>query len=49
MTMLHTIAKQFEICIDTDIEVDHFVSIFTSRVFRLALETTFSFNKYFLL
>ena len=49
--MLHTITKRFEVCIDIDIEinrVDPYTWIFTSRIFRFALETTFLFNKYFL-
>ena len=49
--MLHTITKRFEVCIDIDIEinrVDPCTWIFTSRIFRFALETTFLFNKYFL-
>ena len=48
--MLHTITKQLEICIDINIEiseVNHYTWIFTSRIFRPALETTFSLNKYF--
>ena len=49
--MLHTITKRFEVCIDIDIEinrVDPYTWIFTSRIFRSALETTFLLNKYFL-
>ena len=41
--MLHTVTKRFEICIDINIkisEVDH-TWIFSSRIFRLALEITF--------
>ena len=48
--MLHTITKRLEICIDINIEiseVDHYTWIFTSRIFRLALEITFLLNKYF--
>ena len=50
--MLHTITKRLEICIDINIEiteVDHFAWIFTSRIFRLALEITFLLNKDFFL
>ena len=50
--MLHTIAKRLEVCIDINIEtseVDHYTWIFTSRIFRLALEITFSLSKYFFL
>ena len=42
--MLHTITKRLEICIDIDTEiseVDHYTWIFTSRIFRLALEIFF--------
>ena len=40
--MLHTITKRLEICIDIEIsEVDHYTWIFTSRIFRLALEISF--------
>ena len=48
--MLHTITKRLEICIDINIEiseVDHYTWIFTSRIFRLALEINFLLNKYF--
>ena len=48
--MLHTVSKRLEICIDINIEiseVDHYTWIFTSRIFRLALEITFLLNKYF--
>ena len=48
--MLHTITKQLEKCIDIGIEiseVDHYRWIFTSTIFRLALEITFLCNKYF--
>ena len=40
--MLHTITTRLEICIGNKIEiseVDHYTWIFTSRIFRLALET----------
>ena len=50
--MFHTIAKRLEICIDINNElsyVDHYTSIFTSRIFRLALEITFLLNQYFFL
>ena len=50
--MLHTITKRLEICININIEiteVDHFAWIFTSRIFRLALEITFLLNKDFFL
>ena len=50
--MLHTITKRLDICIDinTEIsEVDHYTWIFTSRIFRLALEITFLLKKYFFL
>ena len=45
--MLHTI---IEMCIEADVELsqaDHYTWIFTSRVFRLALEITFLPNKHF--
>ena len=48
--MLHTITNQLEICIDIKIEfseLDHYTWIFTSRIFKLALEITFLLNKYF--
>ena len=48
--MLLTITKQLEICIDIDIEiseVDNYTWIFTSRIFRLALEIAFLLNKFF--
>ena len=48
--MLHTITKRLEICIDINIEiseVDHYTWIFTSRIFRLALEIAFLLNNYF--
>ena len=47
--MLHTITKQLEICVNVNTEtskVDHYTWIFTSRIFRLALEMTFLLNKY---
>ena len=50
--MLHTITKRLEICININIEIseaDHYTWIFTSRIFRLALEITFLYNKYFFL
>ena len=50
--MFHTITKRLEICIDINIEiseVDHYKWVFTSRIFRLALEITFLLNKYFFL
>ena len=46
--MLHTL----QICIDINIEiseVDRYKWIFTSTIFRLALEITFLLNKYFFL
>ena len=48
--MLDTITKQLEIWFDINIEIiegDHYMWIFTSRIFRLALEITFCLNKYF--
>ena len=50
--MLHTITKRLEICIDINIEisqVDHYTWIFTSRIFRLALEISFLLKYFFLL
>ena len=50
--MLHKITKRLEICIDINIEiseVDHYTWLFTSRIFRLALEIFFLLNKYFFL
>ena len=52
--MLHAITRrlEIEICIDINVEiseVDDYTWIFTSRVFRLALEITFWLNKYFFL
>ena len=50
--MFHTVTKGLEICIDINIEiseVDHYASIFTSRIFRLALDNFFLLNKYLLL
>ena len=41
--MLHTITKRSEIGIGINVEiseVDHYAWIFTSRIFRLALEIT---------
>ena len=49
--MLRAKTKRLEICIDINIEineVDHYTWVFTSRIFRLALET-FLLNKYFFL
>ena len=48
--MLHTITKRLEICIDINIkisEVDHYTWIFTSKIFKLALEIFFFINQYF--
>ena len=45
--MLHTITKRLEMGIDINIEiseVDHYMWIFASRIFRLALEITFLLN-----
>ena len=42
--MLHKITKRLKICIDINIEiseVDHYTQIFSSKLFRLALEITF--------
>ena len=39
--MLHAITKRLETCLEINIEiseVDHYTWIFTSRIFRLALE-----------
>ena len=50
--MLHTITKRLETCIDIIIgisKVDNYTWIFTSRIFRLALEITFLLNKHFFL
>ena len=50
--MLHTTTKRLETCIDVNTEiseVDHFTWIFISRIFRLALKTTFLLNKDFFL
>ena len=47
---MHTITKGLEIYIDINIEiseVDHYIWIFTSKTFTLALEITFLLNKYF--
>ena len=49
---MHQITKRSEICIDINIEIseaDHYTWIFISKIFRLALETTFLLNKYFFL
>ena len=49
--MLHTIKKRFETCIDINIEiseVDHYIWIFTSRIFRFILEITlFAYQVFF--
>ena len=48
--MLHTITKRLERCIDVNIkisEVDHYMCIFTSRIFRFALKITFLLNRFF--
>ena len=48
--MLHTITKLLEICIYINTEityVDRYMWIFTSRIFRLALEITFLLKKWF--
>ena len=50
--MLHTITKRLEIYIGICIgisELDHYTWIFTSKIFKLALEITFLLNKYFFL
>ena len=50
--MLHTITKWLETWIHVNLEIreiDHHTWAFTSSIFRLALEITFLFNKYFLL
>ena len=50
--MLHAITKRLETCIEINIEiseVDHYTWMFTSRIFRLALEITFLLNKYLFL
>ena len=50
--MLHTITKWLETWIHVNLEIseiDHHTWIFTSSIFRLALEITFLFNKYFFL
>ena len=50
--MLHAITKRLETCIEINIEiseVDHYTWIFTSRIFRLALEIAFLLNKYLFL
>ena len=48
--MLSSIAKRVQTCIDINIEISdvgHYMWIFTSIIFRLALEITFLPNKYF--
>ena len=48
--MLQIITKRLEIYIEINIEiseVDHYTWIFTTRIFRLALEIAFLLNKYF--
>ena len=50
--MLSSIAKRVQTCIDINIEISdvaHYMWIFTSIIFRLALEITFLPNKYFFL
>ena len=47
--MLHTTTKRLEICIDINLTFGKQIVIFASRIFRLALEITFLFNKYFFL
>ena len=50
--MLHAITKRLETCLEINIEiseVDHYTWIFTSRIFRLALEIAFLLNKYLFL
>ena len=47
--MLHTITKRLEICNDVNFEKLANTWIFTSRIFKLALEITFLLNKYFFL
>ena len=50
--MLHTVTKRLEICTDSNIEIslrDNHTWIFTSRIFRLALEINLLINKYFFL
>ena len=50
--MLHAITKRLETCIEINIEiseVDHYTWMFTSRIFRLALEIAFLLNKYLFL
>ena len=52
ISILHTMTKRLEICIDINIEiswVDHYVWVFTSRIFILTLEITLSPNKHFFL
>ena len=43
--MLHTITQRLEMCIDSNIEISevhHYTWIFIPRIFRLALEITFT-------
>ena len=50
--MLHAVTKRLETCLEINIEiseVDHYTWIFTSRIFRLALEIAFLLNKYLFL
>ena len=50
--MLSSIAKRVQTCIDINIEISdvgHYMWIFTSIIFRLALEITLLPNKYFFL
>ena len=50
--MLHAITKRLETCLEINIEiseVDHYTWIFTSRIFRLALEIAFLLNKHLFL
>ena len=50
--MFHSITKRLEIHIDINIEISevyHYTWIFTSIIFRLSLETTFSLNTCFFL
>ena len=44
---IKTIRNMFDIYFNIS-EVDHYAWIFTSRIFRLALEITSLLNKYFL-
>ena len=48
--MFHTFTKPLEICTDIKSEfsyTDHYMWIFTSRIFRLALKITFFLKNYF--